>query len=188
MRQAARRGLRTLVYLKLSLFLLLVSGVPALAQETLSIAISGTSVNWSTGTGNSLVPGSPNNPGSNTITITTSWSLQPGRTSLDWYAYFASATAALQHASAVCTTGCMDIPSSAVQIGINGGPLASVNATGPFGAANANLRIISLHITGANKNSNRSDVLRFNINLSSIPQLPADTYTGTLFLRAQATP
>jgi hypothetical protein len=30
--------------------------------------------------------------------------------------------------------------------------------------------------------------LVFNINLSALPQLPADTYSGTLRIQAQATP
>jgi hypothetical protein len=164
------------------------SAFPLAAQEVITVGVSGGSVNWSTATGNSLIPGSANNPGSNTITLSSSWSLQPGRTALTFYAYFASATAALQHAATVCTTGCADIPSSALEIGLNGGALQSVSGTGPFGAANASLTLINTKITGANKNSSRNDVLRFNINLSALPQLPADSYTGTLFLRAQATP
>ena len=45
-------------------------------------------------------------------------------------------------------------------------------------------------ITGANKNSSRTDVMAFNINLTggTLPQLPAATYTGTLNIQAQATP
>jgi len=57
-----------------------------------------------------------------------------------------------------------------------------------FGGANAGFQLANVAITGANKNSNRTDAMAFNINLSSLPQLPANTYTGTLNIQAQATP
>jgi hypothetical protein len=45
-------------------------------------------------------------------------------------------------------------------------------------------------ITGTNMNASRTDQMAFNIDLSggTLPQLPADTYTGTLNIQAQATP
>lgn len=172
-------------------FLLLVSVAMmahcAHGQNFITLSLSGGSVNWSILTGNSLIPGSASNPGSNIISLTSTWSLSPAQT-LALYAYFSSSTAALVHSSSICTTGCLDIPSSAVEIKLNAGALAAVNQTGAFGAAGASLGLFSLKITGANKNSSRTDQLSFNINLSGLPQLPADSYTGTLFLQAQATP
>jgi hypothetical protein len=41
-------------------------------------------------------------------------------------------------------------------------------------------------ITGTNRSANRTDVMTFNIDLTSLPQLPAATYTGTLNIQAQA--
>jgi hypothetical protein len=158
------------------------------AQEFITISLSGGSVNWTNATGNSLIPGQATNPGSNTITISSSWDLQPGRTALVLYGYFSSSTAALAHQSAVCTTGCLDIPASAVEIRVNGGALTPCNSSGPFGAAGSSAQVFNLRITGANKIGNRTDVVAFNINLASLPQLPADSYAGTLSLQAQATP
>jgi hypothetical protein len=43
-------------------------------------------------------------------------------------------------------------------------------------------------ITAANRASNRSDAMAFNIDLSTLPQLPASVYLGTLNIQAQATP
>ena len=65
---------------------------------------------------------------------------------------------------------------------------AALTNTVVFGAANAGLQLANVAITGANKNSSRTDVMAFNINLSSLAQLPANTYTGTLNIQAQATP
>ena len=59
-----------------------------------------------------------------------------------------------------------------------------------FGAANAGLKLATVPITAANRSANRTDAMTFNINLTggTLPQLPANTYTGTLNIQAQATP
>ena len=116
------------------------------------------------------------------VTATTAWVLKPGRTAVGVYAYFASAAAAL-------TDGAGDnIPSSAFTISDNGGAATALTTSVAFGAANAGLQLANVAITGANKNSNRNDAMVFNINLSTLPQLPANTYTGVLNIQAQATP
>jgi hypothetical protein len=108
--------------------------------------------------------------------------LKPGRTQVVVDAYFATAAAAL-------TDGAGDnIPSSAFYISDNGGASAALVNTVAFGGANAGLQLANVAITGANKNSNRTDIMAFNINLSALAQLPAATYTGTLNIQAQATP
>jgi hypothetical protein len=165
------------------LFLLLLSGAAA-AQTSITVSVSPGSVNWS-----NLVPGSATNAGSSNLTITTTWSLSPagGGDNLKLYSFFTSSTAALAH-SAVCTGFCPDIPSSSFQIGVNGGALTSVTGTGPFGAAGASLQLVSIPITGSNRKSSRVDTLQFNINLSTLPNLPADTYSGVLNLQAQSLP
>jgi hypothetical protein len=175
------------LFVSATLFMIVLCAHPADAQEV-SIAVGGGAVNWTMATGNPLIPGNASNIGSNNITVTATWNLQPGRTALILYAYFPNAAAALAHASTVCGTGCLDIPASAVEIRVNGGAFAPVNGTGPFGAANASRQIFNLRITGANKVGNRTDTLGFNINLSALPQLSADNYSGTLFIQAQATP
>jgi len=55
---------------------------------------------------------------------------------------------------------------------------------GPFGAAGASLQLIT---TGSllSLGGSRTDTLSLKIDLTSLPQLPAATYTGTLYLQAQ---
>lgn len=149
--------------------------------ESLSISLSGNSVNFT------LTSGSATNAGDTSITSTTSWVLKPGRTQVNLYAYFGSATAALVHQDPANST---DIPSSAVEISVNGGAASALStnqasAVG-FGAAGAGLRLFNQAITGLNKTASRNDTMDFNINLSSLAQLPADSYVGTLNIQAQA--
>jgi len=151
----------------------------ATLAESLTLSLSGNSVNFT------LASGSTTNAGSTNITATTSWTLKPGRTKLTVDAYFADATAALSDgATPVPNT----IPSSAFQISNNSGASTALTSTVAFGAANAGLRLENITIDGTNKHSSATDVMAFNINLGSLAQLPAGTYTGTLNIQAQATP
>lgn len=145
--------------------------------ESLTLNLSANTVSFT------LAAGAANNPGSTNITATTAWVLQPGRTAVGVYAYFTSAAAAL-------TDGAGDnIPSADFFISDNGGASTALTNSVTFsGGQNSGLQLANVPITGANKNSNRTDVMAFNINLSSLPQLPANTYTGTLNIQAQATP
>jgi hypothetical protein len=150
----------------------------ATLAESLTLSLSGNAVNFT------LASGSATNVGSTDVTATTSWVLKPGRTAVTVDAYFASATAALTDGGAPAN----NIPSSAFQISNNSGPATALTSTVAFGAANAGLRLENVAITGANKQSSVTDDMVFNINLSSLGQLPAGTYTGTLNIQAQATP
>jgi hypothetical protein len=146
--------------------------------ESLTLNLSANTVNFT------LAAGSATNAGSASITATTAWTLQPGRTAVGVYAYFTSATAAL-------TDGAGDnIPSSAFYIADNGGTSTPLTGTVAFGAANAGYQLANVAITGTNRSSSRTDAMAFNIDLSggTLPQLPANTYTGTLNIQAQATP
>jgi hypothetical protein len=156
--------------------------------QSITVSLSSGSVQWNNTFGNALTPGNSTNAGSTSITISTIWSLAITSTRLRLYAYFNSSTAALAHGSLVCTTGCPDIPSSAIELKIGAGAFTPVTGTGPFGAAGASLRLLDIAISGANRNSSNTSALVFNINLSALPQLPADTYSGTLRIQAQATP
>jgi len=150
----------------------------ATLYESLTLSLSANAVNFP------LTAGSAANPGSTNITATSTWVLKPGRTALGVYAYFASAAAAL-------TDGAGDnIPSSAFKISDNGGASTGLTNTVAFGAANAGLQLANVAITGANRSGNRTDVMAFNIDLSTgtLPQLPAAAYAGTLNIQAQATP
>ncbi|HWH56192.1 MAG TPA: hypothetical protein VN682_01110 [Terriglobales bacterium] len=153
--------------------------------ESLTLSLSANSVNFT------LSAGSATNAGSANITATTKWVLKPGRTAVGVYAYFASASAALTGTASGST-----IPSSAFSITDTGagsggaGTSGALSNTVAFGVANSGLQMANVSITGANKNASRTDQMAFNIDLSggTLPQLPADTYTGTLNIQAQATP
>lgn len=150
----------------------------ATLAESLTVALSATTVNFN------LVAGSAVNAGSTNVTATTTWVLQPGRTAVKVYAYFANSAAALTDGAAPPD----NIPTGDFTIADNGGAATPVTGSVTFGGAGAGLLLSNTAITGANKNSNHADVMAFNINLSTLQQLPAATYTGTLNIQAQATP
>jgi len=169
----------------------------AVAPESLTVALTGpTTVTWA-----AVVPGAnfsnAANQGSGTVGVTTTWQLKNGHNSLVVYAFFTSATSAMVHGDSANT---VDIPSSAVMV--KGGDLGSYTAiaTNPPGtplgpvvpAAGATATLRTIAITGANKNGTDTlaTPLSFALDLSSaaMQQLPSDTYTGTLYIQAQATP
>lgn len=146
----------------------------AVVTQSLAVNLSGNSVNFN------LTAGSANNPGSTSITATTSWTLKPSVGSVKVYTFFASSAAAL-------TDGAGDnIPSADFQISDNAGPFTALTNTVPFGGANAGLLLSTTRILGNNKTGSTTDVMNFNINLLTLPNLPAATYTGTLTIQAQA--
>jgi len=158
---------------------LLVVTTPSRAQllDSLTVTLSPGAVNFT------LSRGSATNSGSAALAARTSWSLLT-LTNVSLYAYFSSATSALVHAAAANT---VDIPSSRVEVSINGGARVPFTQTAPFGAPSAARQIFSQPINVFNLTGNRTDTLALNINLAGYT-LPADTYTGTLRIRARATP
>jgi hypothetical protein len=144
--------------------------------ESLTLNLSGNAVSFT------LSAGSATNAGSTGITATTAWTLAPGRNNVNVYAYFASANA--------LTDGAGDfIPSSAFFIKDGGGAAAAVNNTiAGFGGATGALQLANVPITALNRTGTHADVMTFNIDLSTgtLPQLPANAYTGTLNIQAQA--
>jgi len=133
-----------------------------------------------------LLPNTAVNGTATTTGLTTAWTLKPGRTSVAVWAYFTSAAVALLHQTATNPT---DIPSSAVKVSYNAGAFNALTVVSPFNAAASGLQIgPSIAITGANKNSSRTDTLGYQIDTTVVPQLQADTYIGTLNIEAQATP
>jgi hypothetical protein len=146
----------------------------AVLSDSLSVSLSGNAVNFT------LTPGSASNPGSLGITATTSWALKPSVGSVKVYAFFASSAAAL-------TDGAGDnIPSADFQISTNAGPFTALTTTVPFGGANAGMLLSTTRILGNNRSGSHTDLMNFNINLTTVPSLPAATYTGTLTIQAQA--
>jgi hypothetical protein len=140
--------------------------------ESLTLGLSANAVSFT------LAAGSATNAGSTSITATTTWTLQPGRTAVGVYAYFSSTTALTDGAG-------NNIPSSAFFIADNTSPSAALTGNTPWGTGTG-LQMANVAITGTNRSSSRTDAMTFNIDLSSLPQLPAATYTGTLNIQAQA--
>jgi len=142
-------------------------------SESVSLSLSANTVNFT------LTPGSATNAGNTAITATTNWTLRPGRIALSVYAFFASSAAAL-------TDGAGDnIPSSRFSISDNGGAFAPLTNTAPFGGANAGLRLATVFVLLGNLQGRRTDTMNFNIDLSTLPNLPAGTYTGTVTIQVQ---
>ena len=120
--------------------------------------------------------------GSGAISITTTWSGSTVGSSMSLYGYFASSTAALAGSASAAA-----IPSSAVLGQMTTGLPTGFTAftqTNPVGGGAASLKLFTQTITGSGDGS-RTDALSMTIDLTSVPQLPADTYTGTLTIQAQ---
>lgn len=143
-------------------------------NDSVSISLSSGAVNFN------LTSGSATNSGSTSITATTSWLLKPSVGSVKVYAFFSSSVSALTDGAG------NNIPSANFQISNNAGPLTALTQTVPFGAANAGLQLSSTRIIGNNRTGSHSDVMNFNINLSTLPNLSSGTYRGTLTIQAQA--
>ena len=145
----------------------------ASVQDSISVSLGVGTVNFS------LLPGAAVT-GTPTVPITTSWNLKPaGGPIVSLYAYFDSSTVAL-------TDGTDNIPSADVQGYINSVGPTNFTQTGAFGAPGASLLLFSEAISGANKVKTRNDTLDVRIDLTTLPLLPAGTYTGTMRIQAQA--
>ena len=153
----------------------------ATMNESLTVTVTaGNTVNFT------LASNNASNAGSTTSSVTTAWVLKPGRGNIAVWAYFGSATAALNPTTAGNT---VTIPSSAVSVQVNGGAFTACTTVSPFNAAPSGMQIGTTTITGVtNLNSSRTDTLAYNIDTTVVPTLPADTYTGVLNIQAQATP
>jgi hypothetical protein len=159
--------------------LLLGLAAPVSAQiESLTVTLLPASVGFT------LTSGSASNAGTLPIAATTTWVLSGARSNVALYAYFTSASVALAHLAAGNT---VDIPAARVEVSINGGTSVPFNQTPVFGAPNAGRQIFSQTLTLLTRASARTDTLALNINLAGY-MLPADTYTGALRIRAQASP
>ena len=146
----------------------------AVLSQSVSVTLSANAVNFT------LTSGSANNPGSTSITATTTWTLKPSVSSLKVYAFFSNSASALTDGAG------NNIPSADFQISNNGGAFNALTNTVPFGGANPGLQLSSTPILGNNRTGMRNDVMNFNIDLAPLPNLPAGAYTGTLTIQAQA--
>jgi hypothetical protein len=114
------------------------------------------------------------------VGVTTTWTGLRRLCKFNLYGYFSGADAALSGGSPP-----VNIPTSAVLGQVpTGSPLEYTPFTqsNPVGGASL-LLYCELFMIGGN--GNRTDTLNMEINLEGLPQLPAGTYTGTLYLQAQ---
>jgi hypothetical protein len=124
--------------------------------------------------------------GSSAVAVTTTWGGGAClfTCAIKLYAYFSNATAALSGGTPV-----VNIPSSAVLGQMPTGTPTAYTAftqSNPIGGAGASLLLFTQSYAFIAPAGNRTDALNLEINLASQPQLPAGTYSGTLFIQAQS--
>ena len=152
----------------------------ATVNESLTVSPAVGSYNFGT-----VTPGSATNGPGTTVAITTDYRLSNTRTNVRLCAYFGAAATAM--------TGAVDnIPSSAIEV--RGGTLlptfAGFNSTcaAGFGVAGASRTLANYAVAPGTRRAIQVESFEFNLNLSALPNLNADTYGGTLNVQAQATP
>jgi hypothetical protein len=150
----------------------------ATVETSITVSIDNATVTWNTTHNNALKPGQPSNPGSNGITVTTTWLLGPRTSSIYLYAYFTGL-------NALTGSGGNNIPASNFQISTNAGPMQPVSERIPGYGLSA-LELQHEPVTDINSNGDMTSALSFNIDLTNLQQLPAGDYTGSLVLQAEA--
>jgi hypothetical protein len=121
--------------------------------------------------------------GNNPVNITTTWSGLAILSTISLYGYFIGSSAALRGNLSTAT-----IPTAAVFGQMTTGlptSYAAFTQTNPLGGAGASLKLFSQSILVGLGSGSRTDALSLKIDLTSLPTLPADTYTGTLIIQAQ---
>lgn len=129
-----------------------------------------------------LVPGASADA-EEAVTIETQWTVGGLVGAVALYAYFDVPAQALTDGAG------NDIPSSAVEGQMTtGSPLlfTSFAESNPVGTAGGSLKLFEELIVLLNRSKTRTDALNLRVDLTSLPQLPAGTYTGTLHVRARA--
>jgi hypothetical protein len=151
----------------------------ATLAESISVSATPSTVSFTLVAGGTAVGSAP-------VAITTTWVLASSRANVVLDGYFASSTAALSGSASPV----VNIPSSEVYgLMSTGSPTTytAFSANTALGPTGAGLLLFTQALTSTNRNSNRTDNLSLEINLSAQPQLPAaSNYTGSLFLQAQA--
>lgn len=154
-----------------------ISALPDAKSGSLTVAVSPSSMSFSLVSGGVAAGTAPAN-------VTTTWSgtICQGTCTMDLYAYFTSPTEALSGGSPA-----VYIPSSEVLGQMTTGTPTTMTAftqSGPV--AGGSLLLFSQSIVLRSGNGSRTDTLKLEINLSSQRQLPAGTYSGTVYIQAQA--
>ncbi|MCI0350436.1 MAG: hypothetical protein L0Z53_13505 [Acidobacteriales bacterium] len=129
-------------------------------------------------------PGTATNGPGTTVAITTDYRLNNSRTNVRLCAYFGAAATAM--------TGPADnIPSSAIEVrggALLGATFTPINGNCGFGVAGAARTLADYAVGPGTRRATQVENFEFNLNLTTLPNLNADTYTGTLNVQAQATP
>ena len=148
--------------------------ITATLPETLTVSLDQSAVNFS------LVAGSATNAGNVPIVATTSWALAAGRASVNLYAYFDVAAAAL--------SGPTDIAGTTITAKVGGtsaGNFATDLSALGFTGTGLPLPVFHQALTAGTLVGTQSSSVALNIDLTSLPALPVGIYTGTLHFRAQ---
>jgi hypothetical protein len=146
--------------------------------ESLTVSATPATVNFALAAGGTATGSAP-------VAITTTWLLKQSRANVVLDGYFASATAALTDGLSPAN----NIPTSEVFGQVTTGTPTTYTAftqSAALGPAGAGLTLFTQALTATNRSATRTDNLNLQINLTSQPQLPAGSYTGTLTLQAQA--
>jgi len=153
----------------------------ATVNESLTVSPASGSYNFGV-----VTPGNATNGPGTTVAITTDYRLNNSRTNVRLCAYFGAAATAM--------TGAVDnIPSSAIEVrggallGATFTPINSTCAAG-FGVAGASRTLANYAVGPGTRRATQVENFEFNLNLSTLPNLNADAYSGTLNVQAQATP
>jgi hypothetical protein len=146
--------------------------------ESLTVSATPATVNFTLVAGGTATGSAP-------VAIVTTWLLKQSRANVVLDGYFASAAAALTDGLSPAN----NIPTSEVFGQVTTGTPTTYTAftqSGALGPAGAGLTLFTQALTATNRSATRTDNLNLQINLTSQPQLPAGSYTGTLTLQAQA--
>ena len=124
--------------------------------------------------------------GSSAVAVTTTWggAVCLATCTIKLYGYFSNANAALSGGSPV-----VNIPTSEVLGQVTTGTpttFTSFTQSGPLGGAGASLLLFTQTFALVATAGSRTDALNLEINLAGQPQLPAGSYSGTLFIQAQS--
>lgn len=151
----------------------------ATVNESLTVSPAAGSYDFGT-----VTPGTATNGPGTTVAITTDYRLNNTRTNVRLCAYFGAAATAM--------TGAVDnIPSSAIEVrggALLGATFTPVNGNCGFGVAGAGRTLANYAVTPPTRRATQVESFEFNLNLTALPNLNADTYSGTLNIQAQATP
>lgn len=153
----------------------------ATVNESLTVSPAVGSYNFGT-----VTPGNATNGPGTTVAITTDYRLNGTRNNVRLCAYFGAAATAM--------TGATDnIPSSAIEVrggALLGGTFTQINSTcaAGFGVAGASRTLANYAVGAGTRRATQVENFEFNLNLTTLPNLNADTYSGTLNIQAQATP